>query len=72
MKEPSKSIPLLIRLWTNDGGEDGHPTEWHGRVQPIGEGRAATFDDWTTLQRILETLLHGDEGSDIPLEGEED
>jgi hypothetical protein len=75
MNDQPKSNLFLIRLWTDDSGP-GAP--WQGRIQPIGEGRAASFSDWSTLQRILVDILesHGEKepehsskeyGSHLPL-----
>jgi hypothetical protein len=52
--EHPKSTLFLIRLWADDE-EPG--ANWQGRIQPIGEGRAATFTDWPTLQHLLQEML---------------
>lgn len=65
MTQQSKSTLFLIRLWSDK--DDGSQAEWQGRIQPIGEGRAATFSDWPTLQHLLqEMLLDPQENSNRP------
>ena len=56
MEQIPKSTLVLIRLWTDSNPGENQAT-WHGRIQPIGEGRAATFDDWPTLQQLLQGML---------------
>jgi len=56
MEQTSRSTLVLIRLWA-DGITGENQPKWHGRIQPIGEGPAATFSDWPTLQQLLQEML---------------
>lgn len=58
MQDHPKSTLFLIRLWSDD---DATGATWQGRIQPIGEGRAATFSDWPTLQQLLQEMLRSQE-----------
>jgi hypothetical protein len=53
MQEHPRSALFLIRLWSDNEPGAG----WQGRIQPIGEGRAATFSDWPTLQQLLQEMM---------------
>ncbi len=54
-----QSTLFLVRLWTTGNGDDDdvQAMAWRGRIQLMGAGWAATFEDWPALQLLLEGFL---------------
>jgi hypothetical protein len=59
MKQHPQSTFFLLRLWANGPDDGGSSEGWQGRIQVIGDGWAASFSDWTTLQSLLQGFLPG-------------
>ncbi len=53
-KESKTSNIFLVRLWMDDGvGEDN----WHGKVQHIASGKAASFSSQASMIQLLASMF---------------
>jgi hypothetical protein len=59
-----RSSVFLVRLWTDEGGEERASgaavaplDRWQGRIQHVITGEAHSFGDWTTLIEIFNRML---------------
>ena len=51
------SHPFLVRIWLEEGGNDGHPATWRGHITHVPSGRRRYLEDLDDIAAFVMPYL---------------